>query len=1052
MDTLTKPSAKKSTRSSTLLRKARGFVELLGRSHFSFLQGASAPDEMVEQAIQLDYDGLAICDLNGLYGVARGYQATKAPSLFTASLHAKEGFRYLIGSEVTLTDGSHLTLMPMNIDGYQQLCTLLTLGKRQAEKGFSELSLENIAENSNDLLAFAFPPLSDEQYQKLESIFSNRLYLPVWKDLTWESIEWCEQAFHLEDRFAAQLFVTNRPFMHVPERKRLFDVLTCIHHHQTIYDAKALLSPNAEHYLRPLQDLSYLWQNRIDLVEKTLEIAARVDFSLEQIRYRYPEAQLPEGKNIQQYLRDLTEAGLFRRYGHNVPPKARDLLNYELKIISELNYEDYFLTLWEICQFADQKKILYQGRGSAANSVVCYTLGLTNIDPTEIEMVFERFISKERNEPPDIDIDFEHERREEVIQHIYEKYTEHHAAMVCTVICFRSKMAYREVAKVFGMPLEKINRIVKFMGRDGVKRLIDENVWKKFDVPKDTWYLILEMATALKGFPRHLGIHTGGFLITHDLVTKMVPVEKATMNGRYVIQWNKDDVNFLGLMKLDILSLGMLSALRKSLDLLREHKNLNYTLADLPKEDKKTYEMICRAETIGVFQIESRAQMGMLPRLKPVKFYDLVIEVAIVRPGPLQGGMVHPYLRRRQGLEDPKPPHKILEPILERTHGVPIFQEQVMLIAIKAANFTPGEADELRRLMSNAWRKKGTMDGVKAKLMKGLGENGINKNYAEQIYKNIEGFANYGFPESHAASFALLTYASCYLKRHHLDVFTCALLNSQPMGFYPPRVLIAEAQRQGVQIRPVDIQISGYDYTLEPDAGKHAIRIGLRSIYGIPRELVQKIEENRELNGRYLSLQDFIKRTELPKSMLLKLAASGAFSGFGLSARDLLWKIEAISLDRQSFLWGLPKENFSEAEDSETEIPFESNWSRLQREYQSSGFSVDLHPMSVLRSGLYRQFATSKHVKALRHKTRLIVAGLISITQRPPTAKGFCFITLEDEFGYMNIVIPPAVYQKDRMAIYSSSLLEIHGELEVIGTVRNLRAKHIRPLQINPES
>ncbi|MEK2644039.1 error-prone DNA polymerase [Bdellovibrio sp. BCCA] len=1056
------PSLPQNSSKATLpIKKAQCFVELMGRSNFSFLQGASSPEEMVQTAIEHGYDGLGICDLNGLYGVARGFQTMQSPSLFTASMKAKEGFKYLIGSELTLTDETTVTLIPINKQGYSHLCELLTLGKRQAAKGFSKLSLEQIEKYNQGLLCLALPPWTDKRYERLEKIFNDRLYLPVWRDLTWESHEFCKHAFELEEKYQARLFVTQRPFMHVPERKELFDVLTCILHHTTLQEAKNKLIQNAERCLKSLEDLSFLWQDRLDLVEKTVEIAARVTFSLDEIRYRYPNSNLPAGLTPSEHLRDLAWQGAKWRYPEGVPDKIRKMIDYELELIKELEYEDYFLTLKEICDFAASKNILYQGRGSAANSVVCYCIGLTSVDPTKVDLLFERFISRERREPPDIDIDFEHNRREEVIQHIYEKYNERHAAMVCTVVRYRSRMAIRETAKVFGIPLAKINEMIKFMGRDGFSRLLEPDSADRFGLPHDQWKMFLHLAHQLRGFPRHLGIHTGGFLITQDPITEMVPVEKATMNGRYVIQWNKDDVALLKLMKIDVLSLGMLTCLRKCFDLLREHKGLNFNLATLPPEDESTYEMIGKADTVGVFQIESRAQMQTLPRMKPKNFYDLVVEVALVRPGPLQGGMVHPYLRRRQGLEKVTYAHELLRPILEKTHGVPIFQEQVMKMVIAAADFSPGEADELRRIMSSAWRKQSTMDGIKKRILDGFARHGITYEYGEQIYKTIEGFANYGFPESHAASFALLTYASCYIKNKHPDVFACGLLNSQPMGFYAPRTLVAEAQRHGVEVRPLCIQNSQYDYTLEDKGNKeHALRVGLRSLYGIPEALIRRIEESRQNHGSFLNVADFIQRTELPRSALIKIAASGAFDCFNTNVRELIWELESLSLDQESFLWGHPKEQFDleNEEDNDSDLlPFESNWDRLRREYDSKGFSVDSHPLSVLRSYLknksqefiskrYVPFFNSGDLPRMKNKTKVRLAGLVSVTQRPPTAKGMCFITLEDEFGFMNIVIHPDVYQKDRLAIYGKSLLEIQGQVEKVGELINIRAARVLPL------
>lgn len=1033
-----------------------GFVELMARSNFSFLQGASHPEEMVEQAIYWDYDGIGLCDLHGLYGVARGYKSATSPSSFEASLQAKSGFRYLIGTEFILTDQSQLIAMPQTKRGYNNLCKLITLGKRNADKGFCKLTLDEIQKHPEDLLIFAVPPISEERFLQLQNAFGSQLYVPVWRDFTWESLEFYGQAVRLEEKYGAQLFVTNRPFMHAPERKKVFDVVTCIHHQTTLDEANTILIQNGERYLKPLEEIFEIWKDRLDLVEKTVHIAATVDFTLDQIRYQYPQADLPEAMSPTQYLRHLTEKGLRVRLGNNMTPKIRQTVEHELKLIEELQYEDYFLTLYEICQYAREHKILFQGRGSAANSVVCFAIGLTNVNPTQIDLLFERFISKERGEPPDIDIDFEHSRREEVIQHIYQKYGESHAAMVCTVIRFRSRMAFRETAKVFGLKTATINSIIRHMGRDGLRRLLeDPGIFTKFSVSEDVGIMILQLTQQVHGFPRHLGIHTGGFLITQDPLNEMVPVEKATMEGRYVIQWNKDDVNFLKLMKIDLLSLGMLTALRKCLQLLEDHKSVICDLSQLPADDKATYQMICKADTVGVFQIESRAQMQTLPRLKPQNFYDLVVEVALVRPGPLQGGMVHPYLRRRQGLEKPVYPHPKLEPVLKKTLGVPIFQEQVMKIAIEGAGFTAGEADELRRIMSDSWRKRGSMDGIKHRIMGGLRENGISETYAEQIYKTIEGFANYGFPESHAASFALLTYASCYIKCHHPDVFACALLNSQPMGFYPPRALIADAQRHGVAVLPLDIRQSDYDYSLENGNGLCRLRVGLRSIYGMPEKSLRDIVENRKQHGPFLNFEDFVLRSCLQKAHLLKLAATGALDCFASDTRQLLWKIESLCLDPNSFLQTHSRESF----DLQTlpSLPKENQWQEMNREYQTKGFSVDKHPLSVLRAEIERKnqilrslkyvpYFCSTELNCLRHKAKARVAGLVGLTQRPPTAKGYCFITLEDEFGFINIVVPKEVYERDRLLIYSEGLLEVQGHIEKTGSIINLKAHRLKPL------
>lgn len=1036
---------------------ASQFVELMGRSNFSFLQGASHPEEMVKEAILHGYDGIAICDTNGLYGVVRGYQAVHSTSHFSAQVKAKEKFKYLIGSEVTLVDETHIVLIPLNKLGYSHLCRLLTLGKRQSAKGFCKISFEDLSEFNEGLLCFALPPCNEERFLKFEQVFQDRLYIPVWRDLTWESRVFCKEAFELEKNLGAQLFVTQRPFMHSPERKPLFDVLTCIYHKQTLEKAHALLIHNAERTLRNMSALSALWQDRLDLVEKTVEIAARVDFSLSEIRYKYPRSYLPEGLSAAEFLKKLTAEGSEKRYPQGVPPKIQNTIQYELDLIIELEYEDYFLTLYEICRFADSQGILYQGRGSAANSVVCFCLGLTSVNPEDIDLLFERFISRERNEPPDIDIDFEHSRREEVIQYIYRRYTKEHAAMVCTVIRYRSRMALRDVAKVLEFPQDMVQKLVHLMGREGLSRLTEE-ASAAFGVSSEKWKMFLALVQELKGFPRHLGIHTGGFVIAQDPISDLVPVESATKDQRYVVQWNKDDVSALKLMKIDILSLGMLTCLRQCFELLKKHKNKTLTLATIPPQDQATYDMISEGDTLGVFQIESRAQIQTLPRMRPQNFYDLVIEVALVRPGPLQGGMVHPFLKYRQKQAKPPAIHPLLQGILGKTHGVPIFQEQVMKIVIAAAKFSPGEADELRRIMSAAWRTPGTMESVRQRIIEGFAANNFSQEFAEKTYKSIEGFASYGFPESHAASFALLTYASSFLKKHHPDIFTCALLNSQPMGFYAPRTLLADAQRNGVRLEPLCIQKSDYDYTLEDNEEPFLrIRTGLRSLYGVPEGFLKNLVQERAKAGLFLDLQDFIKRTQAPRVLLLKLAAAGALECFEIPVRDLIWKIEGLQLDQNSFLWGLAKEQFELGSKNSELIPYESQWEELQREYDTKGFSVSAHPLSILRSYLdlknqtlvaqkFVPFFRSRDLKLKKSKSKVRVAGLLAVTQKPPTAKGMCFLTLEDEDGLLNIVIEPPVYEKYRLTVYTRSLLEIQGELEFNGPVINVKASKILPL------
>lgn len=1045
--------------------------------------GASHPDEMVLRAKQLGYLGLTLCDVNGLYGVVRGYQAAEKPSLFDATEmalhHATHGpgaapgeparkFRYHLGAELTPFDGAPISLIPTSKDGYSRLSRLITRVKRPAAKARLKLSFQDILEEAGhatgDLLAIPLPPWNTKDIEKLVDAFGDRLYLPVHKDSTWESIELARQAVELENRLGPsglKLFATQRPLFHVPERKPLHDVVTCILHGTTLNEAKTRLTQNSERYLRPLDELKLFYRDRPDLLARTVEISDRILFSLDQLRYKYPQEALPAGFNSTQYLRYLVEKGMRWRYPQGTSAshleKARRQLEHELKLIEELEYEDYFLTLSDICHFAREKKILHQGRGSAANSIVCFTLGLTAIDPIKLGLLFERFLSRERAEPPDIDIDFEHERREEVIQYIYKKYGARHAAMVCTTVCFRSRMAVREVAKVMGASLEQTDNLVKAMGREGLTQLLATPFdIAKYGITEEKFRMILKLAVEIKGFPRHLGIHSGGFVISHEPVVDIVPVEAATMTDRYVIQWNKDDVNLLGLMKLDILSLGMLTAIRKALDLLKEKKNIHMDLASIPQADEPTYKMIQKADTIGVFQIESRAQMSLLPRLRPKEWYDLVVQVAIVRPGPILGGLVHPYLKRRAGTEKITYAHKDLIPILGKTLGVPIFQEQVMQIVVAVAGFTGGEADELRRVVSSAWRKKTVMHGLRQRLINGMLNHGLTAEYAEQIYKVIEGFSEYGFPESHAASFALITYVSCWLKHHHPDVFSTALLNSQPMGFYPPRQLIADAERHGVKFHPLDVQYSEWDYSLHrassvgPQRGHPSgVRVGFRSVSGFREVDARIIEEARARGGSFRDIEDLVRRTGLSKKVLAKLATAGALFQLSPDPRQALFAIQGVDFAQGSFFYGTEPSAAGESDGRET-IPSENAWEHVVREFNTKGFSLTSHPIQVLRKAmaLKRDYQTAEALATLRNGLNVKLVGLRSLLQKPPTAKGVCFVSLEDETGIFNVIVMPDVYEKIRLILYSSNILEVEGALQNHSGVIHVKAKDVRPFRL----
>lgn len=1023
------------------------FVELLARSNFSFLQGASHPEEMALQAQNLGYKGLGLCDLNGLYGVVRAFQAIEYPSQFLVHEVPVNKLQFHVGSELWFHSldsektSFSMGLLPLNQDGYFQLCRLITLSKRQSPKGFASLTIRDLSQCSSEFIALPLPPWSKEDLGELRELFGSHLYLPVMKDYTWESLDTYKEALRLEDELGIPIVATQRPLMHARERKPLLDILTCTLHKTTLNESKTRLTSNAERYLKPLDELKELWSDRPDALRRTCEISEQIRFSLHELKYEYPRA-LSGNEDSSETLRRITYEGLGKRFPQGLPDRVRSAAEHELSLIKELQYEDYFLTLWDVCQFANSQGILHQGRGSAANSVVCYALELTAVDPTKVKLVFERFISKERGEPPDIDIDFESERREEIIQYIYGKYGAEHAAMVCTVISYRSRMALRDCAKALGIPANQVSYIIKQMGREGLRKLKeDSSISRTAGLSRRDYDLLIQTASALVGFPRHLGIHTGGFLISRRPIFECVPVEKATMDQRYVIQWNKDDLTVLKMLKIDVLGLGMLGALRKCFELLNKYKGKDFNLYNLPSGDNDTYTMIGKADTVGVFQIESRAQMSLLPRLKPKDFYDLVVEVAIVRPGPLQGGMVHPYIKRRHGLEKVNYAHPSLIPILERTYGVPIFQEQVMQIASTVCGFTPGEADELRRIMSSSWKKNDLMHGLRQRIINGMLNHGIKSEYAERIYQTIVGFSSYGFPESHAASFALLTYASSYIKCHYPDIFACSLLNSQPMGFYSPRALIADAQRHGVQFLDLDLNKSEFDYTL---SGELSVRLGFCSLYGVKESEIQKLVEERNQGGAFHGLSDLVKRVPLSKRTLLVLAAAGAFRCFELSPREALWKVQSLNINPRSLFFS---QSHMEGVDF---IPAESDSDFLKREYKSKGYSIHKHPLDLFRDDLKRMpqhFLTASQLEKIPGGRKVHIAGLMALHQRPPTAKGFSFLTMEDETGSFNVILTPQIYEKHRLDLIFYPILRVQGHVEKRHGVINIKASRLEALQ-----
>jgi error-prone DNA polymerase len=860
----------------------RRYAELHTLSNFTFLRGASHPEELVETAAKLDYEALAITDECSMSGIVRAHAAAREYGLK----------KLVIGSELRLRSGRKLVALVQNRNGYASLCHLITSARRAAEKGSYELTRLALEEGLPGCLVLWVPDRDftlDVEDHWIRETFRDRLWIAV--ELLADGRQHEQLAKLREEgrRLKLPLVASGDVHMHCRARRILQDAVTAIRHGTTIDRAGYALYPNGERHLRPLDVLQRIYP--AGLLEETVHIADAIHFSLEELRYEYPDEIVPADETPATYLRRLTEAGMRRRWPHGVPRKVIALVEHELALIADLKYESYFLTVYDIVAFARSQDILCQGRGSAANSAVCFCLGITEVDPERMEMLVERFISKERNEPPDIDVDFEHERREEVIQYIYGKYGRERAALAATVITYRPRSALRDVGKVLGLSDLQVGRLSRSMQWwDGQKvddsRILEAGLAPDSPVIRRLLYLVRELI----GFPRHLSQHVGGFVISNAPLHELVPVENAAMPDRTVIQWEKNDLEDLGLLKVDVLGLGMLTAIRRSFDLIRGFDGREYTLADVPAEDPQVYDMICDGDTVGVFQIESRAQMAMLPRLRPRCYYDLVIEVAIIRPGPIQGDMVHPYLRRRNGEEAVDYPSEEVKGVLQRTLGVPIFQEQVMQLAMVAAGFTPGEADRLRRAMA-AWKRRGGLGPFEDKLVSGMRERGYDEKFARQIFQQILGFGEYGFPESHSASFALLVYVSSWLKCHEPAAFTCALINSQPMGFYSASQLVQDAQRHGVTVRPVSINCSAWDCSLEPDdAGAATLRLGLRMVKGLSEEAGERIVAERA-NGKYNEVQALAERVGLDRRELGVLASSGALQSLSGDRHRARWDV-----------------------------------------------------------------------------------------------------------------------------------------------------------------
>lgn len=1006
------------------------YVELQVTSNFSFLNGASHPHELMEQAAKLGYHALAITDRNTLAGIVRAHTTAK-----------ETGIRFITGCRLDLHDGISLLAYPTNKPAYEQLCALLTIGNLRTEKGKCLLYRKDVYAHAKNIKFIAVPPESLNENFHFDSTFSrtleeyadafgNDLYLGISRGYLGDDSKKLFRIAQLATRLNKPLIATNDVVYHTKSRRQLQDVVTCIREKCTIYDAGYLLYANAERYLKPSTEMLRLFRQYPDAIRSTQEIAEACTFNLDTLHYEYPEELTTDGRTPQEEITYLAWRGAKERFPDAIPDQIIRNIQHELAFIEKMNYASYFLTVYDIVRYCRSRGILCQGRGSAANSTVCYCLGITSVDPSKFRLLFARFASEARNEPPDIDLDIEHERREEVMQYIYNRYGRDHAAIVATVTQQHHKGAVRDVAKAMGLSLEMVDRLSKSIWEFTEQRF-DKKSLIESGINVDDPYLkkVIQLTNQFIGFPRQLGQHTGGFVITRDKLTNLCPIINARMENRTNIEWNKDDIDALGFMKVDVLALGMLTCIRKAFDLAKEHYSLDLTLANIPQDDPAVYEMISAADTIGVFQIESRAQQAMLPRMKPKCFYDLVIEVALVRPGPIVGNMVHPFLRRRTGEEPVNYPSKELEEILRRTLGVPLFQEQVMEIAIVAAGFTPAEADALRRSMAN-FSLSGRVSKFRDKLINGMVSRGYTQYYAEQIFKQIEGFGSYGFPEAHAASFALLVYISSWIKYYYPEIFACALLNSQPMGFYAPAQIIQDARKHGVKVLPIDVNYSIYDSALENAGDKqHALRIGYRLIRGIRRDEITPLHKVR--SAPYKTINDLFD-AGVSQVALAKLAHADAFRSLGLDRRGALWEIAALADHPAGLFAGQPSESANE----NVTLPEMTASEHVVQDYAATSLSLKAHPVSFLRGKLsLLTITTAQQLSTIADGAPVKVAGLVLVRQRPSTSKGVLFITLEDETGNVNLVVFNNVFEKYRKQIMQSKLLMVEGRLQRQGEV-----------------
>ncbi len=1017
------------------------YVELQVTTHFSFLRGASSCDELFTQARAFGLEALGVADRNSFAGIVQAHQASR-----------NTGVRLVVGCRLDLRDGASLLVYPKDRPAYSRLCRLLSLGKQRGGKGRCHLDWQDVALYGEGLIAVLVPDLADEvctrNVRKVKDLFGDRAYLALTLRRRPNDALRLYELSQLAAQMRVPTVATNDVLFHEPSRRILQDVVTCIRHNCTIDDAGFRRERHADHYLKPPGEMARLFAAYPDAVARTREIMQRCTFSLDELSYQYPDERNHPDVPPQVTLEKFVQAGAVERYPKGVPPKVVEQIGKELNLIERLNYASYFLTVHAIVKFARSQGILCQGRGSAANSAVCFVLGITAVNPMEHRLLFERFISENRNEPPDIDVDFEHARRELVMQWVFDTYGRDHAALCSTVIRYRAKGALRDVGKALGLPEDLVKTLSQQFRHWATE--VDTQRFEGLNLNLSDRRLVLacELARQLIDTPRHLSQHPGGFVLTRDRLDELVPIEPAAMKDRQVIEWDKDDIDILKFMKVDCLALGMMTCMKKSFELLGEHKGITKVngaaieLADIPQADVATYDMICKADTIGVFQIESRAQMSMLPRLKPRVFYDLAIEVAIVRPGPIQGDMVHPFLRRRNGDEAEDYPNDDVREILGRTHGVPLFQEHAMRVAVICAGFTADEADHVRRSLAT-FKRTGGVDAFREKMFKGMIERKYEPAFAERLIKQLEGFGSYGFPESHAISFAMIAYASSWMKCHHPDVFCAALLNSQPMGFYSPSQLVRDAINHGVEVRPVCVNASRWDCTLEATGkpGKLAVRLGLRMVKGLANVLGAKLAVISDA-APFRSIDDAWRRSGLPVSALVTLAEADAFlPAMGKPRREALWALKGLRDTPLPLFDALSTPEINEP--VVTLRPMTAGHEVVE-DYDHVGLSLRGHPLGFLRGDLFeRGIRTCKEANALADKSHVLVAGMVLVRQRPGTAAGVTFMTIEDETATVNVVIWSSLYEEQRRLILTARMVAISGQVQKEGEVIHVVARRL---------